>query len=152
MADVIGADNARQFPRCLKHKAVVEHLYLYLGALDAVVAVANRIYRHLLYHELGIFPVSLEKSVLTKIGVFFHLGFEVVNGFLYLVEDTSLEGDIFDNIHLPTHFLFRTVILDEAHSGTGKEVLRTLAEKQNAGSADFKSLVMPEKALTSPPK
>ena len=99
MADVIGADNARQFPRCLKHKAVVEHLYLYLGALDAVVAVANRIYSH-----------------------------------------------------LPTHFLFRTVILDEAHSGTGKEVLRTLAEKQNAGSADFKSLVMPEKALTSPPK
>lgn len=54
--------------------------------------------------------------------------------------------------YLPTHFLFRTVILYETYSGMGKEVLRTLAEEQNAGSADFKSLVMSKKALISPPK
>ena len=28
--------------------------------LDTIIAVANRVHRHLLYHELGIFPVRLE--------------------------------------------------------------------------------------------
>lgn len=57
--------------------------------------MANRVYRHLLYHELRIFPVGLEESVLTEIGMFLHLRFEVVDGFLYLVENAPLEGDDF---------------------------------------------------------
>ena len=41
VADIIGADNPRQFSGGLKHKAVVKHLYLNLRPLDAVITVAN---------------------------------------------------------------------------------------------------------------
>ena len=93
MADVVGSDDTGQLAGGLKHKAVVEHLYLDFRSLDAIIAVANRIHRHLLYHEPGIFPVGLEESVLAQIGMFLHLGFKVVDGFLYLVENASLKGD-----------------------------------------------------------
>ena len=69
--------------------------------------------------------------------MFFHLGFEVVDGFLYLVEYASLEGDILDNVHLPADLLLRTIVLDETDTGTGEEVLRSLAEEQYAGSTDL---------------
>ena len=45
MADVIGSDNTRQLARCFEHQAVIEHLYLYLCALDTIIAVANRVHR-----------------------------------------------------------------------------------------------------------
>ena len=70
VADVIGSDNTRQLARCFEHQAVVEHLYLYLSTLDTIIAVANRVHRHLLYHELGIFPVRLEESIFAQIGMF----------------------------------------------------------------------------------
>ena len=92
VADVVCADDAWQFARSLEHNTVIEHLYLYLRALDAVIAVANRIHCHLLYHKFWIFPVRLEESVLAQIGMLLHLGFEIVDCFLYLVEDASLEG------------------------------------------------------------
>ena len=41
MAYVIDTDDARQFARRFKHKAVVEHFDLYLCALNTVIAVAN---------------------------------------------------------------------------------------------------------------
>ena len=137
VADVIGSDDTGLLARGLKHNAVVKHLYLYLRSLDAIIAVANRVYRHLLYHELGVFPVRLEESVLAEIGMFLHLGFEVVDGFLYLVEDAPLKGDILDDIHLPADFLFCAIVSDETNTGTREEVLRTFAEEQDAGSADL---------------
>ena len=41
MADVVGSDDTGQLARGLKHKAVVEHLYLYLRSLDAIISMAN---------------------------------------------------------------------------------------------------------------
>ena len=70
VADVVCADNTGQFARGFEHKTVVEHLYLYLRPLDAIIAVTDRVYRHLLYHELGIFPVRLEESIFAQIGLF----------------------------------------------------------------------------------
>ena len=137
VADIVGADDTWQLTRGLEHKSVVKHLYLYLRSFDAIIAVANRVYRHLLYHELRIFPVGLEESVLTEIGMFLHLRFEVVDGFLYLVEDAPLEGDILDDVHFPADFLFRTIVLDKTDTGTREKVLGTLTEEQDAGSADL---------------
>ena len=48
-----------------------------------------------------------------------------------------LKGDILDDIHLPADLFLRTVVLDETDTGTREEILRTLAEKQDAGSADL---------------
>ena len=132
VADIICADDTRQFTRCLKHKAVVKHLYLNLRALDAVIAVTDTIHRHLLYHELWIFSVGLEETVLAQIGMFFHLGLEVFNGLLYLVENAPLKGDILDDVHLSSDFLLCAIVFDETDTSTGKEVLRTLAKEQNA--------------------
>lgn len=137
VADIIGADNTWQLTGGLEHKSVIKHLYLYLRSFDAIIAVANRVYRHLLYHELRIFPVGLEESVLTEIGMFLHLRFEVVDGFLYLVEDAPLEGDILDDVHFPADFLFRTIVLDKTDTGTREKVLGILTEEQDAGSADL---------------
>ena len=92
VADIVGADDTWQLTGGLEHKSVIKHLYLYLRSFYAIIAVANRVYRHLLYHELRIFPVGLEESVLTEIGMFLHLRFEVVDGFLYLVEDAPPES------------------------------------------------------------
>lgn len=137
VADIIGADDTWQLTWGLEHKSVVKHFYLYLRSFDAIIAVANRVYRHLLYHELRIFPVGLEESVLTEIGMFLHLRFEVVDGFLYLVEDAPLEGDILDDVHFPADFLFRTIVLDKTDTGTREEVLGALTEEQDAGSANL---------------
>ena len=137
VADIVGADDTWQLTGGLEHKSVVKHLYLYLRSFDAIIAVANRVYRHLLYHELRIFPVGLEESVLTEIGMFLHLRFEVVDGFLYLVEDAPLEGDILDDVHFPADFLFRTIVLDKTDTGTREKVLGMLTEEQDAGSADL---------------
>ena len=60
VADIVGADDTRQLTGGLEHKSVIKHLYLYLSSFDAIIAVANRVYRHLLYHELRIFPVGLD--------------------------------------------------------------------------------------------
>ena len=137
VADIVGTDYARQLAWGLKHKTVVEHLYLYLRSLDTVIAMANRIYSHLLYHELWIFPVCLEETVLAQIRMFFHLGFKVVDGLLYLVENASLEGYILDNVHLSAYLLFCAIVLDKTDTGTREEVLRTLTEEQYTGSADL---------------
>ena len=137
MADIVGSDDTWQLTGGLEHKSVIKHLYLYLRSFDAIIAVANRVYRHLLYHELRIFPVGLEESVLTEIGMFLHLRFEVVDGFLYLVENAPIKGDILDDIHLPADFLFCAIVSDETNTGTREEVLRTFAEEQDAGSADL---------------
>ena len=69
--------------------------------------------------------------------MFLYLGFEVVDGLLNLVENASLKGDILDDIHLSTHFLLCTVVLDETDTGTREEILRTLAEEQDASRADL---------------
>ena len=137
VTDIVGTDDTWQLTRGLEHKSVIKHLYLYLRSFDAIIAVANRVYRHLLYHELRIFPVGLEESVLTEIGMFLHLRFEVVDGFLYLVEDAPLEGDILDDVHFPADFLFRTIVLDKTDTSTREKVLGMLTEEQDAGSADL---------------
>ena len=90
-----------------------------------------------MYHELGIFPVGLEETVLAQIGMFLHLGFEVVDGLLYLVEDAPLKGDILDDVHLSADFLLCAIVFDETDTSTGKEVLRAFSEEQYAGSADL---------------
>lgn len=94
MADVVCADYTRQFAWSLEYKAVVEHLDWYFSAFDAVVMVADRVYYHLLYHESGIFAVGSEYAIFSKICVFFYLGFKIVDGLLYLVEDASLNGNV----------------------------------------------------------
>lgn len=63
VADVVGTDDTWQLAWGLEYKAVIEHLYLYLRALDTIIAVANGIHRHFLYDELGIFPVGFEEAV-----------------------------------------------------------------------------------------
>ena len=74
--------------------------------------------------------------------MFLYLGFEVVDGLLYLVEDAPLKGNILDDVHLPADFLLRTVVLDETYAGTREEVLRMLAEEQDAGSADLWNIAL----------
>lgn len=41
VADVVGSDDTGQLARGLKHNTVVEHLYLYLRSLDAIISMAN---------------------------------------------------------------------------------------------------------------
>lgn len=129
VTDIIRADYAGQFAWSLEHETVVEHLYLYLRALDAIVPVTNGIDNHLLNHKLRIFPVCPEQPVLAQIGMFFHLGFKIVDGFLYLVEDTAFKGYVLYDIYLTPDLFLRSIILDEPNAGTGKEILRTLAEE-----------------------
>ena len=69
--------------------------------------------------------------------MFFHLGFEVFNGLLYLVENAPLKGDILDDVHLSANFLLCAVVLDETDTGTREKILRTLAKKKYASRADL---------------
>ena len=60
MADVVGSDDTRQLAggqtQCGRRTSLSESPFPF----DTIIAVANRVHRHILYHELGIFPVRLE--------------------------------------------------------------------------------------------
>ena len=129
MTNVICANNARQLARCFKYKTVIKHLYLDFRSLYTIIAMANRVYHHLLYYKLWIFTVNLEDAVFSKIGVFLDLCFEILNGFLYLFENTTIKSNIFNNIHLSSYLFLYTKVFDKADSCTRKESLRMLAKK-----------------------
>ena len=141
MTNVVSADNTRQLARCFEHKTVIKHLYLNFRALNTVIAMANRVYDHLLYHKLWIFTVCFEDTVLSEIGMLLDLRFKIFNGFLYLFKNTTIESNIFDNIHFTSHLFLRTEILNKTYSCTRKKCLRMLAKKQYTSSIDLRYIV-----------
>lgn len=137
MTNIVCADNARQLARCLKHETVIKHLYLNFRALNTVIAMANRVYDHLLYHKLWIFTVCFEDAVLSKIGMLLYLRFKIFYRFLYLFKNTTIESNIFDDIHFTPDLFLSTKVFDKADSCTRKECLRMLAKKQYTSSTDL---------------
>ena len=58
-----------------------------------------------------------------------------LNCLLDLVQDSSLKGNIFDDVHLCAHLLINTLVSDETSAGPGEELLGILAEKKNTSGA-----------------
>ena len=69
--------------------------------------------------------------------MFLHLSFQIVDGLLNLVKDATFKCDILDDIHFTAYLFFSTIVSDEAYSCSGEEILRTFAEKKDAGGADL---------------
>ena len=128
VSDIVRLYHPRQFTRRLEYKSVVEHLDLYLRALDAVGSMANTVHRHFLYHELRIVAKRDELPMLSEEGVLPYLGLNELNGFLHLMENGTLKRDILDDVHLFAHFFIYTLITDETGAGTREELLWILAK------------------------
>ena len=94
VSDIVRLYHPRQFTRRLEYKSVIEHLDLYLRALDAVRPMANAIHRHFLYDELRIVAKRNELPMLSEEGVLPHLSLNKLNRLLDLVQDGSLKSDI----------------------------------------------------------
>ena len=73
--------------------------------------------------------------MLPEEGVLSYLGLDKLNGFLHLVENSTLESHILDDVHLCAHFLIYTLISYEAGAGTREELLWILAKQQIAGAS-----------------
>ena len=65
--------------------------------------------------------------------MFTYLSLDVLYGLSDLIQNGSLKNDIFDDVHLCANLLVNTFIADETGTTTREELLRILAEKQNAG-------------------
>ena len=140
MTNIVSANNARQLAWCFEHKTVVEHLYLNFRALNTVIAMANGVHHHLLYYKLGVFAVGFEDAVLSEIGMLLDLRFKIFDSFLDLFKNTTIESNIFDDIHFTSHLFLCAEIFDKTHSCTRKECLRMLAKKQYTSCTDLRHI------------
>ena len=140
MTNIVSANNARQLAWCFEHKTVVEHLYLNFRALNTVIAMANGVHHHLLYYKLGVFAVGFEDAVLSEIGMLLDLRFKIFDSFLDLFKNTTIESNIFDDIHFTSHLFLCAEIFDKTYSCTRKECLRMLAKKQYTSCTDLRHI------------
>ena len=96
--------------------------------------MATCINHHFLNDEFWIITTGDELPMLPQECMFTYLSLNVLYGLSHLIQNGSLKNDIFDDVHLCTHFLVNTLIADETGTTTREELLRILAEKQNAGN------------------
>ena len=137
IANVAGLHLSWQFAWRFKYQSVIEHLDLYLSSFDIVGSVATGINHHLLYDEFWIVTTGYKLSVLSQEGVLTYLGLDELYRFPDLVQDGSFKDDILDDVHLCANFLVNAFIANETGTTAREELLRVLAEKQDAGNTDI---------------
>ena len=137
MPDVVWLHLTWEFARGFKYQPVIKHFDLYFRSLDVIGSVAASVDRHLLNDELWVITLCHKLSMLSQECMLANLSLDKLNRLLDLVQNGSLKDDVLDDVHLCANFLVNTFIADETGTTAREEVLRVLAEKQNAGYANI---------------
>ena len=133
VADIARLDLPREFARRLKDKSVIKHLYLYLCAFYIVSTMATSVDSHLLYDKFRVVSASNKLGVLPQERMLANLRFNKLNGFLDLIQNSTLESDVFNDVHFRPNSFVNSLISNEASAGSREELLRILTEEQYAG-------------------
>ena len=80
--------------------------------------------------------------------MFLDLCLDESDGFARHIQDTAFEDDIFDDIHLASHFLFRSIIADETHPSTLEKALWIFSEQQYGGTANLFLAIFDQDIIT----
>lgn len=81
------------------------------------------VYRKFLQHKIWIFSFCYKSAVLAKKCRLINLQFKEFNHLVYLIENSSFNGNILDHIHLNSDLFFSSTIFDKTNSGTWEESL-----------------------------
>ena len=129
MAQIVQSYDSGKLARTFDDKPRIVHLDLYVGSINTVVAVGDRVDNQFVPDKRRILGYRHKTRFRAKVGVFLDLRLHKSEALLQHFQHGAFKNFIFDDVHLGSGQCLIAVVANEPDTRPRKKPLRSLAEQ-----------------------